>query len=257
MNRDTGVGQLDEILALRNKVAVVTGGASGIGRRTAELFAAFGAQVVVADLDLDKARETVAGFSGPSLAVRLDVADSDSCKEAVAEVNRRLGSVAVLANCAGVWTPGNFLDSRRVDWARDIDVNLYGAMNVVQSCLNDLIKTQGAIVNVASDAGRSGEAGLAAYSAAKGGVIAFSKALAKEIAQQGVRVNCISPSAVRTPATETGLDRMKDSTMRRMYPLGRLGEPDDVSGAILFLASSMSSWVTGQVLSVNGGYYIP
>lgn len=241
---------------LSGRTAFVTGAASGIGRECAALLAGVGAAVAVADRDLDgasRAAEEI-GADGAAIAVELDVTDPSSCGKAVETASETLGPIAVLVNCAGVWSIGSFGHSSEADWLRDIDVNLLGTMRTTHAALPQLRDQGGSIVNIASDAGRVGEAGLVAYSAAKGGVIAFTKALAREVGRAGVRANCVAPSMVRTPANADAADEMPSEQIEATYPLGRIGQPIDIASAVLFLASPMSGWVTGQIVSVNGGY---
>lgn len=245
-------------LCLDGRVAVVTGAASGIGRAVATAMAHAGASVTVADVN-EAAASTAAGCiaaeSGSRIvALSVDVTDRKSCTSMLTHVDETLGPVGILVNCAGTWVPGNFSDSDPETWALELGVNLIGTLNVTHAALARLRSTQGAVVNIVSDAGRIGERGLAVYSAAKGGVIAFSKALAKELGADGVRVNCVAPSAVRTPTTAQHIDTIPQDVVSRLYPLGRVGQPTDVAAAVLFLASQASGWITGQVLSVNGGY---
>jgi NAD(P)-dependent dehydrogenase (short-subunit alcohol dehydrogenase family) len=243
------------------RVALVTGGASGIGRATAEELAAGGATVAVADVDGEAASavaRALEGSGGRALAVQLDVTDAAGAESALAYVSHALGPPAILVNCAGCWTFGRFEELATHEWQRDLQVNLVGTLNVTRAALAGLrAAASSAVVNVASDAARVGEPGLAVYSAAKAGVIAFSKSLAKEAGRHGVRVNCVAPASVRTPATADHLDSIDERALLRAYPLGRLGEPGDVAGAIAFLASDEARWITGQVLSVNGGYAMP
>lgn len=242
--------------SLAGRTALVTGAASGIGRECASVLAGAGANVAIADLDLEGASRAADEIGGDTTlaAVELDVTDPGSCAMAVEKAAEELGPIGVLVNCAGVWSIGSFRRSSEAEWRRDIDVNLLGTMRVIHAAMPQLSEQRGAIVNIGSDAGRIGEPGLAAYSAAKGGVIAFTKALARELGAVGVRANCVAPSMVRTPANTEAADKMSDESIASIYPLGRIGEPLDIAAAVLFLASQMSGWITGQVVSVNGGY---
>ncbi len=245
------------VFDLGGRPAFVTGGGSGIGRAVAELLAAAGARVTVADLDAEAAESVAAGIvarGGGAAAVELDVTSSASCGRAAAAVHDALGPVRILVNCAGVWTIGPFGELPSEHWRRDVEVDLLGTLAVTHALLQQMRHAGGSIVNMSSAAGRVGERGLVAYSAAKAGVIGFTKALAKEVGRDGIRVNCIAPGMTRTPATASQVERLDEATVARLYPLRRLGEPDDIANAVLFLASDLSAWVTGQVLSVDGGY---
>lgn len=243
--------------SLENRVAAVTGAGGGIGAAVVRAFSQWGAKVALLDFDLEAARSAADEIDG-ALALEVDITDRGSCEAAAEQISNRLGTTSILVNCAGYWGPYSRFTKSDPDQAeKEIEVNLTGTLNMTRALLPQLEATgDSAIVNVASEAGRSGEFGLAAYSAAKAGVIGFSKALARELGRSGVRVNCVAPSATRTGATQEALDALDREKLLRAYPLGRLGEPDDMAAAVLFLASPMSAWITGQVLSVNGGYSI-
>jgi 2-hydroxycyclohexanecarboxyl-CoA dehydrogenase len=188
--------------------------------------------------------------------VQLDVSDWVACRE----LAERLGDepVGILVNSAATWTLGPFLESDPQRWPRDLDVTLTGPMLLCRALLPAMVaRGHGSVINIGSDAGRIGEPGQVAYSAAKGGIAAFTKALARETGRHGIRVNCVSPGLTRTPAASAYIDAMDPATIRRLYPLGRIGEAEDVANLVLFLASGRASWITGQVISVNGGYATP
>jgi NAD(P)-dependent dehydrogenase (short-subunit alcohol dehydrogenase family) len=240
---------------LGGRTAFVTGAGSGIGRACAEALVACGASVVVADRDVVAAAETVAAISasgGSARAVELDVTDWEQC-QAVAE--QSAGDVEILVNCAATWKVGRFLDTDPTAWERDLSVTLGGTLNVTRAVLPGMVtRAKGSVVNISSDAGRVGQRGQVTYSAAKAGVIGLTKSLALEVGQFGVRVNCVAPGLTRTPGSVAFIDAFGVDKLRAQYPLGRLGEPSDIADAVLFFASDLSSWVTGQVLSVSGGY---
>lgn len=235
----------------------MTGGGSGIGRRCAEVLASAGAAVVVADVREDVAAEVareIVDSGHAATAVGLDVTSWDDARQ-VADDQEREGGLHILVNCAATWTIGPFVEMEPSDWERDVAVTLGGTLTTTRALLPVLIASGGgSIVNIGSDAGRVGERDQAAYSAAKAGVIGFTKGLAKEHGRDGVRVNCVAPGLTQTPSSEAFLEHMRPEDIRRAYPLGRVGHPDDIANAVLFLASDLSDWVTGQVLSVSGGY---
>jgi 2-hydroxycyclohexanecarboxyl-CoA dehydrogenase len=239
----------------QDQIVLVTGGASGIGRATCEAFAAAGARVAVADVDKIGADE-VAGATG-GLAVPMDVTDRASVGAGVDQVTGEWGRIDVLANVAGWDRIRPFLETDEDFWDRVIGINFRGVLATCHAVLPGMTERgAGVIVNVASEAGRSGSSGEAVYSGAKGGVIAFSKALAREAARHGVRVNVVAPGLADTPLLQTlideGNDRLIDAIVKST-PLRRLAEPDEVAEAVLFLASDRASFITGQTLSVGGG----
>jgi 2-hydroxycyclohexanecarboxyl-CoA dehydrogenase len=244
-------------MRLEGRIALVTGGVGGIGSATCSRLAAEGARVVVADLDLDKARELAADIDG--LGVELDVRSTDSARAAVASAESELGPLQILVNNAGIADDDFFVRSTEDQWDRLIAVNVRGVLAVTHAALPGMQdRNLGSIVNVASEAGRVGSQLGTVYSATKGAVISFTKALAKETARRGVRVNAVAPGPIDTPmmraAEELGeigerfVQGMINSTAMR-----RPGKPDEVAATIAYLASDDASFVTGETIGVSGG----
>ncbi len=240
----------------QQRVAVVTGGAKGIGAAIAARLSSDGLAVAVLDVDADSAEATAAGLGGS--AHPADVSSYDSVRSAVDQVLERWGRIDVLVNNAGWDRVQPFLDNEPELWNRLIGVNLLGPINLCHLVLPHMVSQgSGRVVNVASDAGRVGSSGEVVYSACKGGVIALTKALAREMARHGITVNCVCPGPTDTPllaeirSEETG-DRIIDAIVRAT-PLRRLATPEDVAEAVAFFASGDSDFVTGQVVSVSGG----
>lgn len=234
---------------------LVTGGASGIGRAVVERFGSAGAAVAIADLDIERARH-VAEAVPEALAFEVDVAEPEAVAAMVADVESAMSSPHVLVNAAGWDRITRFVESDPDFWERTLDINLRGPMAVCHAVLPGMIEQgRGAIVNVASDAGRVGSSGEVVYSAAKGGVIAFSKALAREVARHQIRVNCVAPGPTDTPFLQIfGPDSEKIlDGMVRQTPLRKLATPNDIAAAVAFLASDDAGHITGQTLSVSGG----
>lgn len=239
---------------LPDKIAIVTGAGRGIGRAIAEKLAAEGATVVVADIDGENASATAAVIGG--LGVTTDVTSRESVAALASEVQDRYGRVDVLVNNAGWDKVGPFLDSDPADWDRIIKLNLYGVLNVSKAVLPLMVsRGAGAVVNIGSDAGRVGSSGEAVYSATKGGVIAFTKTLAREMARHRIRVNCVCPGPTDTQLfAELGGDDPKlREALTRAIPFRRLAEPEDLANMVAFLASDEAGYVTGQTVSVSGG----
>jgi 2-hydroxycyclohexanecarboxyl-CoA dehydrogenase len=234
-------------------VALVTGGARGIGRAVAEALARDGCTVAVAD------RRDAEPVGEGGLAVRLDVTESASVKRGVDEVVDTLGPIDVLVNNAGWDEFRPFLETEEEFWDRVIDVNFKGCLRMTRAVVPGMVeRAHGRVVNVASDAGRVGSSLEAVYSGAKGGVIAFTKTLAREVARRGVTANAVCPGPTQTPMLEemTGADEQGAKAieaMKRAVPMKRLGTPEEVAAAVAFLCSEEASFITGQTLSVSGG----
>jgi 2-hydroxycyclohexanecarboxyl-CoA dehydrogenase len=254
-------------LGLAGRGVVVTGGASNIGRAIVHAFAAEGARVLIADLDLERARLTAEEAVGPVITCRTDVADWDSVLAMAAQAKAELGSVSVLVNCAGWTVDRMFMDKPRAEWEREIAVDMWGFINCARALLEGMIENRrGRIVSVSSDAGRIGEWREAVYSGTKAGVIAMSKAIAREVGKHGITLNVVCPGFVPGRAESSGHESVWAGDqgaqftpevlerVARSYPLRRLGTPEDVAPAVLFLASDQAAYITGQTLSVSGGY---
>ena len=243
---------------LSSDVAVVTGGGSGIGEAIAVLLAEAGARVAIADLSEQAAKsvaEQITGKGGTAIGVALDIADPDSVERGLSVVREQLGPVSVLVNNAATWVIKKFADTTAEDTQRIVDVTLVGTINVMRAALPDLLDTQGRIVNIASDSARTGEHSMSVYAGAKAGVVAVTKSLAKEVGGKGVRANVVAPGTTVTPGSSAFIEQVGGvDKLARAYPLGRLGTPADIAGAVLFLVSPLSTWITGQVLSVSGGF---
>jgi len=247
-------------VTLARKVAVVTGAASGIGRAIAFGLARAGAAVAVVDVNPGGAEETVRAIEtegGRARAWQADVARRSEVDAVVAGVLAAWGAVHILVNNAGWDRPMPFVETTEEFWDKVLAVNLKGPIICTRAVLPPMIaQGYGKIVSVASDAGRVGSTGEAVYSAAKGGVIAFTKAVAREVARHRINVNCVCPGPSDTPLFRTefvAVNPKLSASLARVIPWGRLGQPDDVAPAVVFLASDEAGYVTGQTLSVSGG----
>jgi 3-oxoacyl-[acyl-carrier protein] reductase len=243
-----------EMSSFEGRVALITGGARGIGRATAEAFAAQGARVVVADLK--GAGEAAAQIGGDAFAVEVDVADGESVARAVADVLAKTGRIDVLINNAGITRDATLAKTSDAAWDSVIAVNLTGTFNMTRAAAPHMVAAgKGAIVNASSIVGLHGNFGQSNYVASKAGVVGLTRVWARELGRKGVRVNCIAPGFIATEMTaampKEVLEGMKGKT-----PLGRLGTAEDVARAYVFLASDEASFINGQVLGVDGGLVI-
>jgi 2-hydroxycyclohexanecarboxyl-CoA dehydrogenase len=243
-------------MRLDGKTAVVTGGASGIGKATAFEMARAGARVIIADVNEEgaAAAQREAEAAGLKLEyLKLDLTDPQSIDRFAAQALERCGRVDVLANVAGWGKVQPFVDNTPDFWERVVAVNLTGPVRLTQKLLPKMMEARaGKIVNVSSDAGRVGSLGETMYAAAKGGMIAFTKSLAREAARGGVNVNCVCPGPTDTPLMAAVPEKLKEAFVKAI-PFRRIGKPQEVADAILFFATPSSDYITGQVLSVSGG----
>src|SRR5215469_260286 len=238
---------------ISNKIAIVTGAGQGIGKAIAEKLAAEGTTVVVTDLDEAAARRTATALPA-AVAIAADVTDRQGVQSMTDRVLQQFGRIDVLVNNAGWDKASPFVDSDPADWDRAIAVNLYGVLHTCKAVLPIMAgQASGAVVNLGSDAGRVGSSGEAVYSAAKGGVIAFTKSLAREMARHQVRVNCVCPGPTDTALFASFAGPKLREALTRAIPFQRLGQPADIANVVAFLASDEASFVTGQTISVSGG----
>lgn len=246
-------------MRLKEKVAIVTGAGRGIGCAIATTFSEAGAKVVVADLDFSSATrvtEKIESAGNNALAVKVNVAESDSVDALVDAVLEKYGQVDILVNNAGWDKIEPFMESTEDTWDKVIAINLKGTINCCRAVLSIMISQKyGKIINIGSDAGRVGSSGEAVYSAAKGGVIAFTKTLAREMARYKININCVAPGPTDTELfaeIAEGNPKIAEALVKAI-PFRRLGQPEDIAKAVLFLASDEATYITGQTLSVNGG----
>jgi 3-oxoacyl-[acyl-carrier protein] reductase len=244
----------------KDKVVLVTGGSRGIGRACAVAFAKRGATVVINYAGNEAAAtETVKLINdagGKGRAVRFDVADPNACTKAVDELFKELGRLDVLVNNAGVTVDGLIMRYSDEDYAKTLDINLKGSFNLIRAVSRPMMKQrQGAIINMTSIVGEMGNAGQSAYAASKAGLIGLTKSMAKELAPRNIRVNAVSPGFIDTDMTQHIPEEAR-KMMLQVTPLARLGKAEEVAAATVFLASSDASYITGEILKVNGGMYM-
>ncbi|UCD70501.1 MAG: 3-oxoacyl-[acyl-carrier-protein] reductase [Syntrophobacterales bacterium] len=244
---------------LEGKVALITGGAQGIGKVTALLLASNGAAVAVSDINMEGALETVKEIEGlgrRGLALEGDVSNPADAERIVTATVEQLGGIDILVNNAGITRDRLLLRMTEEDWDAVLNVNLKGTFNCTKAAVKHMIKRKsGKVVNIASVVGEMGNAGQANYAASKAGIIGLTKAIAREYAQRGINVNAIAPGYIETPMTEALAEKVRDE-LRGQIPMERLGIPLDVANAVYFLVSDASNYITGQVLNVNGGIYM-
>jgi 3-oxoacyl-[acyl-carrier protein] reductase len=243
---------------LSGKVALITGGSRGIGRATAEILARAGARVAINyvrdQAAADAAVAAIRAGGGDAVAVAGDVSEPAQAREIVRDVVARWQRLDIVVNNAGIWEE-DVAGAGNLDvWDRTLAINVRGAFLVTDAALPHLVKGKGAVVFVSSTAGQRGEARHSAYASSKGALISYTKSLAAELGPQGVRVKCVAPGWIATDMTaETLADPSARAGIERTIPLGRVGEPRDIAGPILFLVSDLGRFVQGEVLNVNGG----
>jgi len=246
-------------MRLENKVAIVTGAGSGIGKGIALRFAEEGANVVIADINLERAQDTareIEALGRKSLAVKTDVTSLASIEQMVKTTVDEFGKVDILVNNAGIYIQKPLQETTEEDWNRTIDINLKGVFLCTKAVVPHILKQgKGKIVNIASIAGEVGFAYSSAYCASKGGVISLTKELALELAPKKINVNAIGPGVIETPMTKGMLeDKSTREVLLRSTPYGRTGKPEDIANAALYLASDESDFVNGVTLFVDGGW---
>ncbi len=241
---------------LEDKIALVTGGAQGIGRAICERFLSDGADVAIGDFNMDVANATceeLSGSAGKVKAFFMNVADELSVVEAIKEVMNEFGRIDIVVNNAGITRDNLMMRMKKEDWDAVISVNLTGAFNISKAVIRHMMKARsGCIINIASVVGVMGNAGQANYSASKAGLIGLTKTMAKEFASRNITVNAIAPGYVLTEMTENLPDEAKQAFLN-VIPLKRGGTPEDVAKMASFLASDDASYITGQVICVDGG----
>jgi 3-oxoacyl-[acyl-carrier protein] reductase len=246
-------------MELSGKVALITGAAQGIGKSIALTLAKSGADIAVSDVNMEKAEETakeIEGLGRRAIALKGNVASVTDAEKMVEETVAGLGKVDILVNNAGITRDGLMLRMKEEDWDLVIDVNLKGVFNCTKAAVKHMAKQRsGRIVNIASIVGEMGNAGQANYSASKGGVIALTKTVAREFASRNVNVNAVAPGFIKTAMTDALPDAAREA-LTKQIPLERLGTPEDVANAVLFLVSDASNYITGQIINVNGGMYM-
>jgi len=252
------------------RTVLITGGARGIGYASATLFARAGASVALADINGDLAEASAVRLrkeaGARTLGVKVDVTSEQEVARMLETVRAKLAPIDVFVSSAAILDDKLFLESELKDWRRMIDVCLFGPMICLRALLPQMVERKyGRVVCLASDSARLGQARLSYYAAAKAGVVALVKSIAQEVGRNGVTLNVVSPGATNTELRQEREASLKQqmgdekyqrrvATVLKMYPTGRIGEPADVASAICFLASEQSAWITGQVLSVNGGF---
>lgn len=238
---------------LTGKTAIVTGSTRGIGRAIAEALVKAGAKVAVCGREQAKAEAVAKELGGEALGVALDVGSAESIEAAVAVVTKAWGGVDILVNNAGITKDNLLLRLDDEQWDAVLDANLKGAFRTVKACLKGMMKKRhGRIVNITSVVGLMGNKGQANYAASKAGLVGFTKSVAKEYASRGITANCVAPGYIETDMTAALPDEARAALFQHI-PLERLGRPEDIAGAVLYLSSDLASYITGQVLVVDGG----
>jgi len=243
--------------SMEGRVALVTGGARGIGRAIVERLASLGANVVIADMLFDLAKQAADEISKDTgskvIAQSVNVTDGKSASDLIEQILKEFGKIDILVNNAGITRDTLILRMAEADWDAVLSVNLKGVFNCSKAVVRPMMKQHyGRIVNISSVSGQAGQAGQTNYSASKAGVIGFTKALAREVASRQITVNAVAPGYIPTALTNDLPDDLKQSILNAT-PVGRMGKPEEIAAAVAFLASEEAAYITGQVLGVDGG----
>ncbi|MDP3041742.1 MAG: 3-oxoacyl-[acyl-carrier-protein] reductase [Candidatus Omnitrophota bacterium] len=243
-------------MRLEGKVALITGGARGIGRAIAMTFAREGADIAVADVNLEIAQKTaleIESLGRKALALEMDVTNYDLVEAGINKILDKMGKVDILVNNAGITKDNLLLRMSQADWDAVINVNLKGTFNCIKAVSRPMVKQRsGRIISIASIIGLMGNPGQANYAASKAGIIALTKTVAKELASRNINANAVAPGFIQTEMTAKLSEEIKQK-MLEAIPLGKLGTPEDVANVCLFLASQESSYITGQTITIDGG----
>ena len=246
-------------MKLDNKIAVVTGAAQGIGKVIAMHLVQKGASLVLCDINLEMAKEAareIEEAGGKCLALKSDVSNMQDAEKIIKDAVEHFGSLDILVNNAGITRDNVLIRMKEEQWDQVMAVNLKGTFNVTKAAIKVMMrKKSGKIVNIASITGLMGNAGQANYSASKAGVIGFTKSIAREYADRGITVNAVAPGFIETAMTDAIPEREREELIRQI-PVKKLGTPEDVANAVYFLVSEEASYITGQVIGVNGGLYM-
>lgn len=246
-------------ISLAGKVALVTGASRGIGKTIAMTLAEAGALVVgtaTSEAGAEAITEALSAVQADSRGVVLNVTDADSVAAVIKTVSADVGAPTIVVNNAGITKDGLMMRMSEDDWAATMDANLTGTFRVTKACLRGMMKAkQGRVINIGSVVATVGNPGQANYCASKAGLFGFSKSLALEVASRGITVNCVTPGFIASDMTDA-LDEDQRAGLAARVPLGRVGDPADIAAAVLFLASDMASYITGETINVNGGMYM-
>lgn len=246
-------------ISFEGKIALVTGASRGIGRTIATTLAEAGAIVIgtaTSQAGADSITEALSSIQADSRGIVLNVTDSDGVATAVKALTAEVGAPTILINNAGITKDGLLMRMSEDDWASTLDANLTGTFRVTKACLRGMMKAkQGRVINIGSVVASVGNPGQANYCASKAGLFGFSKSLALEVASRGITVNCVTPGFIASDMTDA-LDDAQRADLAARVPLGRVGEPSDIAAAVVFLASDMGAYITGETINVNGGMYM-